>query len=250
MNYKGMDLNMKCRGFQYEVGKEYETDSAEVCEAGFHACEYPLDVFNYYPPAGSRFFEVEQSGDMSRSNDDTKVASTKIKIGAEIGIAGLVKAAIEYTKERCTEEPGGHATGYRGAASATGNLGAASATGYWGAASATGYRGAASATGDQGAASATGYQGAASATGDQGAASATGNQGAASVSGKAAVALACGIDSMAKGALGCAICVVERGECDGETYPIKAIKAAIVDGKKIKADTWYTLKGGKFVEAE
>ena len=196
MNYKGMDLNMKCRGFQYEVGKEYETDSAEVCEAGFHACEYPLDVFNYYPPAGSRFFEVEQSGDMSRSNDDTKVASTKIKIGAEIGIAGLVKAAIEYTKERCTEEPGGHATGYLGAASATGYLGAAS------------------------------------------------------VSGKASVALACGTDSMAKGALGCAICLVERGKWDGETYPIKAIKAAIVDGKKLRADTWYTLKGGKFVEAE
>ena len=232
MNYKGMDQNMKCRGFQYEVGKEYETEHAEVCEAGFHACEYPLDVFNYYPPAGSRFFEVEQSGDMSRSNDDTKVASTKIKIGAEIGIAGLVKAAIEYTKERCTEEPGGHATGYQGAASATG------------------YRGAASATGDQGAASATGDLGAASATGYRGAASATGYRGAASVSGKASVALACGIDSMAKGALGCAICVVERGEGDGETYPIKAIKAAIVDGKKIKADTWYTLKGGKFVEVK
>ena len=295
MNYKGMDLNMKCRGFQYEVGKEYETDSAEVCEAGFHACEYPLDVFNYYPPADSRFFEVEQSGEMSRSNDDTKVASTKIKIGAEIGIAGLVKAAIEYTKERCTEEPGGRATGdwgaasatgnrgaasatgdwgaasatgdwgaasatgFQGAASATGDRGAASATGDWGAASATGDRGAASATGDWGAASATGFQGAASATGDRGAASATGNRGAASATGdrgaasatgKASVALACGVDSMAKGALGCAICVVERGDWDGETYPIKSIKAAIVDGKKLKADTWYTLKGGKFVEAE
>ena len=250
MNYKGMNQNMKCRGFQYEVGKEYKTEHAEVCEAGFHACDYPLDVFNYYPPAGSRFFEVEQSGDMSRSNDDTKVASTKIKIGAEIGIAGLVKAAIEYTKERCTEEPGGHATGDRGAASATGYRSAASATGNQGAASATGDQGAASATGYRGAASATGDQGAASATGYRGAASATGDQGAASVSGKASVALACGIDSMAKGALGCAICLVERGKWDGETYPIKAIKAAIVDGKKLRADTWYTLKDGKFVEAE
>ena len=59
MNYKGMDKDMKCRGFQYEVGKEYETEHAEVCETGFHAYEYPLDVFNYYPPAGGKFVEAE-----------------------------------------------------------------------------------------------------------------------------------------------------------------------------------------------
>ena len=111
--YKGMDKDMKCRGFQYEVGKEYETERAEACECGFHACEYPLDVFTYYPPAGSHFYEVEQSGEISKKNDDTKVASTKIKIGAEISIAGLVKAAVQYTKERCHDE-GETATGYKG----------------------------------------------------------------------------------------------------------------------------------------
>ena len=114
MNYKGMNTDMTCRGFQYEVGKEYETDKAKACEYGFHACEYPLEVFNYYPPASSRYFEVEQSGEMDRSGGDSKVASTKIKIGAEIGIAGLVKASVEYTRERATEEPGGHATGTGG----------------------------------------------------------------------------------------------------------------------------------------
>ena len=275
MNYKGMNTDMTCRGFQYEVGKEYETDKAEACECGFHACEYPLDVFNYYPPASSRYFEVEQSGEMDRSGGDSKVASTKIKIGAEIGIAGLVKASVEYTQERATEEPGGHATGdlgaasatgyqgaasatgYQGAASATGDLGAASATGDLGAASATGYRGAASATGDLGAASATGdlgaasatgYRGAASATGYQGAASATGDRGAASATGKSSVAVSTGINGKAMGAIGCAICLVERGEWDGETYPIVSVKAAIVDGQSIKADTWYTLKNGEFME--
>ena len=149
------------------------------------------------------------------------------------------------------------ATGYQGAASATGYQGAASATGYQGAASATGDQGAASATGDRGAASATGYQGAASATGDrgaasatgyQGAASATGDQGAASATGKAGVALAAGYECKAMGALGCAICCVERGEWDGEAHPIIAVKAAIVDGEKIKADTWYRLKNGEFEE--
>ena len=223
MNYKGMDKDMKCRGFQYEVGKEYETDKAVACECGFHACEYPLDVFNYYPPAGSRFFEVEQSGELSKNDGDSKVASTKIKIGAELNIAGLVKAAVEYTKERCTQGEGERATGDYGAASATG------------------YQGAASATGTRGAASATGYQGAASATGDYGAASATG---------EASIAVASGIEGKAMGALGCAICLVERGEWDGETYPILSAKAAVVDGKTIKPGVWYTLEGGEFVEVE
>ena len=285
MNYKGMDANMQCRGFQYEVGKEYETDKAVACEAGFHACEYPLDVFKYYPPAKSRYAVVEQSGKISKSGEDTKVASTKIKIAAEIGIAELVRAAVEYTKTHAKEEPGWHATGPRGAASATGDQGAASATGDQGAASATGYQGAASATGEagaasatgprgaasatgeagaasatgtqgaasatgyQGAASATGYQGAASATGPRGAASATGYQGAASATGEAGVALAAGFGCKAKGAIGCAICVVERGNWDGETYPIINIKAAIVDGDIIKADTYYTLCNGELVEA-
>lgn len=76
--YKGMDKDMKCRGFQYEVGKEYETEKANVCKCGFHACEYPLDIFSCYPPFENRFFEVEQSGDLDKSNDDSKVASTKI----------------------------------------------------------------------------------------------------------------------------------------------------------------------------
>ena len=142
------------------------------------------------------------------------------------------------------------ATGYLGAASATGYQGAASATGDLGAASATGYQGAASATGNRGAASATGYQGAASATGDLGAASATGDLGAASATGKAGVALAAGLECKAMGALGCAICGVERGEWNGESYPIIAVKVAIVDGEKIKAGTWYQLKNGEFVEVE
>ena len=203
--YKGFDKDLRCRGFQYEVGKEYETDAAKVCETGFHSCLYPLDVLNYYPPNTSRYCEVNVSGKNSRAKDDSKVATTKIKIGAEIGIAGLVRAAIEYTKERATEVEGGHATG------------------------------------DQGAASATGYRGAASATGDQGAASATG---------KACVALAAGIESRAMGEIGNAICIVERGEYNGMTYPIKAIKAAIVDGETIKPGVWYTLEDGEFVEVE
>lgn len=100
--YKGFNKDMTCRGFQYEIGKEYEEEKAEVCKCGFHACEYPLDCFSYYAPADSKFCEVEQSGDISKDGDDSKVASSIIKIGAEISINSLIKAAYEYIKERCT----------------------------------------------------------------------------------------------------------------------------------------------------
>ena len=133
-SYKGFNKDMTCRDFQYEEGKEYEEESVEVCDHGFHACEYPLDCLNYYSPNESVYHEVEQSGEIQKHNDDTKVASTKIKIGAEISIAGLVKAAIEYTVKRVNKEA--ESDENHGASSATGNCGASSATGYKGASSA------------------------------------------------------------------------------------------------------------------
>jgi hypothetical protein len=197
--YKGFDKDMTCRGFQYEEGKEYEEETADACHSGFHACEYPLDCLGYYSPNESVYHEVEQSGEFDRGEDDSKVVSTKIKIGARLDISGLVKAAIDFTMSRVKKEAGSDedygassatgdygassATGYKGASSATGNCGASSATGNCGASSATGYCGASSATGDKGASSATGYKGASSATGDKGASSATGDYGASSATG-------------------------------------------------------------------
>ena len=232
--YKGTDKDMKCRGFQYKLGEAAVFDGEpHLCRAGLHACEQPIDVLNHYAPNESRYFEADaEEVTDERELNDSKIVAKKMTLKAEIGVPGLVKAQIEYIKnqigfedaiKRANAEKKNHATGYQGAASATGDLGAASATGDLGAASATGDRGAASATGDRGAASATG---------------------------KAGVALAAGYECKAMGALGCAICCVERGEWDGETYPIVAVKAAIVDGEKIKADTWYCLKNGEFVEVE
>ena len=102
--FKGFNKDLTCRGFQYEEGKEFHTEKAECCEEGFHACEYPLDCFGYYNPAESVFHEVELSGDMDRENSDTKVCATDIKIGARISIAGLVKAAIDFTMSRVNKE--------------------------------------------------------------------------------------------------------------------------------------------------
>ena len=97
--YKGFDKDLKCRGFQYEIGKEYSENEAKACCCGFHACENPFDVLEYYSDIDNRFCEVEQSGEISKEGNDSKVASTKIKIKAEIGFVGLFKAGIEWIKQ-------------------------------------------------------------------------------------------------------------------------------------------------------
>ena len=247
--YKATDKDMKCRGFQYEIGKTAEVDGdAKLCERGLHACEMPLDVLGYYAPGdGSRYFEAELE-DVSDEmhSDDTKRVGKKLTLRAEIGIPGLVKAQVENVKAQCdfdnaikkaNGEKENHATGERGAASATGESGAASATGWSGAASATGERGAASATGERGAASATGWRGAASATGWSGAASATGD---------GCVAMATGFYGRVMGEIGNAVVCVERKTNGG----IAAILSAIVDGETLKHGVWYTVKNGEWVEVQ
>ena len=240
--YKAFDKDLSCRGFKYKVGKEYEeTGDIKACEKGFHACPYPLDVFSYYAPAGSRFCEVEQSGKIDDSESD-KVCSSKIRIGAELDIRGLVKASVSFVKERCTNEcnadPGKPATaGYRGAATA-GNYGAATA----------GDRGAATA-GNYGAATAGNY-GAATA-GNSGAATA-GDSGAATARGKAStgsngLSVARGNNVQVKGGIGAILVIAEERE---DTYDIVDWKAVLVDGEVVKADTWYRLENGELVEVD
>ena len=232
--FKGFKKDLTCRGFQYEEGKEYHTERAECCEEGFHACEYPLDCFGYYNPAESVFHEVELSGNMDKKNDDTKVCATDIKIGARISIAGLVKAAIDFTMSKVNKEKESYES--HGFASATGNYGASSATGY---------RGASSATGNCGASSATGYRG------------------ASSVSDPTGVAVAWGHEAKAKGCLGAHLILSDWryiGEkwSDGdyktpynvESWELAGAKMVQVDGEKIKADTYYRCIDGEVVEAE
>ena len=128
--YKGMDQSMTCRGFQFEVGKTYEHDGeVKACESGFHACTNPQDVFTYYSPGLSRFFEVEMAGATETHRDDSKVAVQRITIRAEISLPDYIDRCIKATFAAAKRVKGQKATGYRGAASATGYRGAALASG-------------------------------------------------------------------------------------------------------------------------
>lgn len=184
--YKGFNPDMTCRGFKYEVGKEYQTDEAKVRKTGFHFCESPMDVWGYYPPCNekgqlNRFCEVEGSGDIDNS-DKNKTACTHIKISAEIGIKGIIRASVKYILNSVKKKQGDYARS--------------------------------------------------------------------TVKGKAAIAVSLGEKGMAKGALGCWIVITEYDDFNGNFFPIKCVKAFKVDGKKIKADTFYKLENGKAVEVK
>ena len=282
--YKGFDKDLKCRGFQYEVGKEYKQEGKiKCCNNGFHACEFPLDVFRYYAPGENcRYCTVTQSGETDKEKDDSKVASSKIHIETEIGLDGIIKAGVKFILDKVNWKNKKESnTGDQSAATNTSNYSAATNTGYYSAATNTGDQSAATNTGatntgDQSAATNTGYQSAATNTGYQSAATNTGNRSAATntgnysaatntgsysaatntgdrsaakVSGKESIAIVTGKDSKAAGSIGDWIVLTEREEWNGDTCPIKEVKALKVDGEKIKADTFYKLVDGEAVEA-
>ena len=222
--FKGFDNKLACRNFQYEVGKEYKTKSDPVlCEKGFHFCENPFDVFGYHPPSESRYCAVKSFGEKTSEGSD-KVATSHIKIGIEIGLKGMVEAGVKFILDKINwKDSAATNTGNRSAATNTGN------------------RSAATNTGDQSAATNTGYQSAATNTGDQS---------AASVEGKESVAIAIGYQNKAKGSLGCWLVLSEWVNDENGNYHISSVKSARIDGKKIKADTWYMLTNKKFTEVK
>ena len=201
--FKGTDNNLQCRGFQFEIGKTYMADGESViCKSGFHSCENPLSVFNYYAPGdGNRFFLVEISGQLSIDNNREKIASTEIHFKSEFKLHDFIGATIEYSLKKCSKNEGNHATGDKSASSATGDQRASSATGYQSASSATGDKSASSATGNYSTSSATGYRSASSATGYQSASSATGDRSASSATGYQSASSATG-DKSASSATG------------------------------------------------
>ena len=213
-SYKGFNKDMTCRVFQYEEGKEYEEETADACNSGFHACEYPLDCLGYYSPNESVYHEVEQNGEFDRGEDDSKVASTKIKIGARLDISGLVKAAIDFTMSRVKKE-----------AESDEDYGASSATGDCGASSATGYKGASSANDSESVAVAWGYKGKAMGV----------------IGSHIVLAEWKYIGSKEDD---------RYDRAEQEAWEFVGAKMFRVDGEKVKPDTWYRLENGELVEVE
>ena len=280
--YTGFDKDLKCRGFQYEVGKEYEEENASLCKKGFRACENPLDTFRYYAPTDSRYCEVEIEDNGERSSDDSKVFGKHIRIGAEIGLKGVINAGVRFVFDKCESATEECASGWRGNAAASGESGNAAASGNLGNAAASGWRGNAAASGwsgnaaasgvsgnaaasgwsgnaaasgesgnaaasgESGNAAASGWRGNAAASGERGTASVTGPDGKASALGEQCLAVAWGRDSLARGAVGNWIVVSERDD-DGNIIDAKIAK---VDGESVKENTWYTLQNGEISEVE
>ncbi|HGO9684960.1 TPA: hypothetical protein ACLEBK_004482 [Pseudomonas aeruginosa] len=280
--YKGFKQDLTCRGYQFEIGGTYKHEGeVEACASGFHSCEYPLDVFGYYAPGESRFAIVKASGQLSRHDDDSKIASATLVVEAEISMPTMISRALDWIMSKvdksveqtvvgetasntgnrsAASNTGDYSaasnTGYQSAASNTGDYSAASNTGYQSAASNTGYQSAASNTGNRSAASNTGNRSAASNTGNRSAASNTGNRSAASntgdysaaeVSGKESVAASLGIEGRARASAGSAIVLCHRDD-EGRLIHIRASK---VGENGVEPDTWYQLSAeGEFVEFE
>ena len=262
--YKGFDKDLKCRGFQYEVGKEFTHDGeVEVCRSGYHFCTNPLDVFRYYDPATSRFCEVESTGDERTHDEDSKVATSKLRVVAEIGLAAMIKLGVKVLYEKLSQK--GLATSdtnsaaatsdyksiaaasdYRSTAATSGDKSVAATSGDESVAATSGYYSVAATSGYYSMAATSGYKSIAAASGDKSIAATSGNRSTVVVTGKESVAISTGYEGRARGALGCWLILAERDN-DGH---ILVVKTAKVDGEKIKADTLYTLKDGEFVKIE
>ena len=282
-SYKGFDKKLKCRDFQYEIGKEYEMDEEiKMCNRGFHACESPLEVFDYYPMIGSRFCEVEQDGNISKEDRGTKICSSKIKIKAELKLADMINLGVEWLKEITSPEKiktsikdnssGYYAqigssgdgakigsSGYGAKIGSSGNYAQIGSSGYYAQIGSSGYgaqigsSGYGAKIGSSGDGAKIGSSGDGAKIGSSGNYAKIGSSGddaKIDSTGEDCVIMCAGINSVAKASKGSWITLSEWSYSDKkQRYIPVCVKTEFVDGKKIKADTYYSLKGGVFVES-
>ena len=275
-SYKAFDKNMRCRDFQYEVGKEYEMDGdIKCCNRGFHACKNPLEVWNYYDMLNSRFAEVEQSGKIDEEGNSTKVCSSHIKIKAELKLADIIKVGVEWLKDITSpskfktdgalndngdsnKQIGssdysaqiGSSGGYAQIGSSGGYAQIGSSGGYAKIGSSGGY----AKIGSSGGYAQIGSSGGYAQIGSSGGSAKIGSSGDSAKidsTGEDSVIMCAGNNSMAKAKTGSWITLSEwKWDNEKNRYVPTCVKTEYVDGENIKADTWYQLKNGKFVEVQ
>ena len=229
-SYKGFDKNLKCRDFQYEIGKEYEMDGEiKVCSRGFHACESPFEVFDHYPMIDSRFCEVEQDGNISKEDRGTKICSSKIKIKAELKLADMINLGVEWLKE--ITSPKKMKTSIKD--NSSGNGAQIGSSGYVAQIGSSGNGAKIGSSGNGAKIGSSGYGAKIDSTGED------------------CVIMCAGINSVAKASKGSWITLSEWSYSDKkQRYIPVCVKTEFVDGEKIKADTYYKLDGGVFKEIQ
>ena len=246
-SYKGFDKNMQCRGFQYEVGKEYEMDGEiKCCNQGFHACKSPMEVWDYYDMLDSRYAEVEQSGKIDAGENSTKVCSSRIKIKAELKLADIINIGVEWLKD-ITSPSKVKADGVlndngnrRKQIGSSGDYAQIGSSGDSAKIGSSGYSAKIGSSGDYAKIGSSGDYAQIGSSGDYAQIGSTGED---------SVIMCAGNSSIAKAKVGSWITLAEWKWSDEEKRDVPVcVKTEYVDGDNIKADTWYQLKNRKFVE--
>ncbi len=239
-SYKGFDKDMKCRDFQYEVGKEYNMDGEiKCCNRGFHACKSPLEVWDHYDMLNSRFAEVEQSGKIDEEEKSTKVCSSHIKIKAELKLADIINIGVEWLKDITSPfkvktdgvlNDNGDKKKQIGSSGDYAQIGS------------SGYSAKIGSSGDSAQIGSSGDSAKIGSSGDYAQIDSTGED---------SVIMCAGSKSKAKAKVGSWITLAEWKWSDEKKRNVPVcVKTEYVDGENIKTDTWYQLRNGKFIEVD
>ena len=233
--YKGFDKDLRCKGFQYEVGKEYKEENIEICKKGFHACESPMEVWDHYDMLDSRYCEVEQSGDLQREDNTTKICSSRIKIIAELKLSDIIKIGVEWILNKTSPKNVKtiNDSGYYAQIGSSGDSAQIGSSGYSAQIGSSGDSAQIGSSGDSAKIGSSGYYAKIDSTGED------------------CVICCAGNNSIAKAKVGSWITLSEWVYDNNKNRSIpKCVKTEYVDGERIKGDTWYKLIDGEFKEVK
>ena len=242
--FKAFDKDMICQDFKYEENSEYKIKGKPVlCEKGFHYCENPFNVLNYYDLCDSEFAEIEDHGDSQ--SDDSKTVTNHIKIKGKLSLAEFIKASFDFLWEKCYSSKLA-ASGDSSQLAASGYFSKLAASGYSSQLAASGNSSQLAASGDSSKLATSGYSSQLAASGDYSQLAASGDYSQLAASGENSICAGIGTGNIAKGILGTWIVLAEFDD----KGKVICVKSAEIDGKKLMPDTWYKVKNRKFIKVQ